>query len=565
MSYEKIHTLGSGGFGTVILARETLSQRLVAIKKLRIEDIQQQDEIIRETMILARFSHPNIVTYYHAFKESGLVNLVMEYCPMGSLLGRINNKPLPILEALTTTINIAKAMEVVHGEGIIHHDIKPANLLLDNENNIKICDFGIANKGGGTVGYLAPEYYSDANHDIDRVKLDVYALGTTFLEMLLGEYPFNAFKKEEILDNDVQRQFLNGFPNWLKDIVIRSIHPDPEKRYASMKVFYQQLEQRNIPNLITKKVIETGKVADEIERLIKRKKWGEAEGKIRYGITNMTTHPKLLYQAGRFFMKKNNLPKAKSFFEVIKKKSTIINIDKELGWILLQENKFSDAISCFSDYIQLNPIDQEAYNLLLECYYRSVQYEIGFELAEIFRKNFPKQLCFMLNAALFAMLMKKELKEELSYYSEIKNNALLFYNESVFTEKHPTWDPKGIPKLESKLLFCDYSFTNNAKINNRLEISLNDEIIDTHTGPIITLGREGYTCNDIQLEGSNISRRHCLIFNSLNNVWLFDLDSYLGTFVEGAKIQNKIMIYGKTNIKIGNNLLTVNSDNRMLV
>lgn len=101
MSYKKIRTLGSGGFGTVILAREIISERLVAIKKLKIEDVDQQNEIIRETRILSSFSHPNIVTYYHAFEEDDLVNLVMEFCPNGSLLDRINHKPVPISEALT--------------------------------------------------------------------------------------------------------------------------------------------------------------------------------------------------------------------------------------------------------------------------------------------------------------------------------------------------------------------------------------------------------------------------------------------------------------------------------
>jgi serine/threonine protein kinase len=565
LSYEKLCTLGSGGYGTVILAREIISKRLVAIKKLKVEEVARQNEIIRETRMLSSFSHTNIVIYYHAFEEQGLINLVMEYCPNGSLKSKIESRPLAIEDALSITIKIAKAMEVVHQKGIIHHDIKPANLLLDADNNIKIGDFGIANQGGGTVAYLAPEYFLGNYSKIDGRKLDIYALGVTFLEMLIGKYPFHELGKEDILSIEALNSLVGQFPLWLKDIIIGAIHPYPEKRFPSMKLFYQQLEQRNIPNIITKKVIEAGKLSTEIERLIKNKRWGEAEGKIKYGITNVATHPKLLYQAGRFFMKKNNLAKAKSFFEVIKKKTTLINLDKELGWIALQENKYSEAISYFSDFIQLNPNDIEAYNLLLECSYRSGQYDTGYELGSIFRSNFPNQVCFKLNVALFLLLLNEGNLGKISFFNDIEYNPIFQYNQSVLGEKKPTWDKNGRPALKSKLLFCDYILINGAKRNPFIEILIDGVPEDVADYPIIPIGKKGYESNTIQLDGSKISRRHCLIFNTLKNVWIYDLNSYYGTFVNGTRVEGKFMIYGKVNIKVGDKEIVVNTDRRKLL
>ena len=113
--------------------------------------------IVREIQAVARFYHPNIATYHHHFSENGLLFLVMEYCAGGSLRGVLAGKKVPTTDAMRWTLALAEALETVHKAGVIHHDIKPDNILFTDNGAIKISDFGIANTGGGTLAYMSPE------------------------------------------------------------------------------------------------------------------------------------------------------------------------------------------------------------------------------------------------------------------------------------------------------------------------------------------------------------------------------------------------------------------------
>jgi serine/threonine protein kinase len=123
------------------------------------KDPENQASILHEIKTVSKLSHPNVINYLHSFIDNGLLYLVMEYCNGGSLLDHILNNDISYNIALEYCSIIASALEYIHDKGVIHHDIKPANILFDINNNLKISDFGISNSLTGTISYLAPEMF----------------------------------------------------------------------------------------------------------------------------------------------------------------------------------------------------------------------------------------------------------------------------------------------------------------------------------------------------------------------------------------------------------------------
>jgi serine/threonine protein kinase len=196
--YQFERVLGKAGFGTVFLVREDVSDRLVAIKRLNNQDANQQDVIIHEVRMVSGFNHPNIVTYHHNYSEDGLLFLVMEYCAGGSVRDAINSRKVSASEALTWIQTLAETLDFVHGRKIIHHDIKPDNILVTETGTLKIADFGIANMGGGTRAYMSPEALAWDENSVLDARVDIYALGVTLMELLTGQNPFFYKSPEEV-------------------------------------------------------------------------------------------------------------------------------------------------------------------------------------------------------------------------------------------------------------------------------------------------------------------------------------------------------------------------------
>lgn len=226
--YQVEKELGRGGFGSVFLAREKVSNRLVAIKKLNDQDEGAQRLIVREIQAVARFYHPNIATYHHHFSENGLLFLVMEYCAGGSLRGVLAGKKVPTTDAMRWTLALAEALETVHKAGVIHHDIKPDNILFTDNGAIKISDFGIANTGGGTLAYMSPEALAWDRRSVRDARVDVYALGVTLMEMLAGRNPFFCLSPEQILALHDRGDFpIQALPHWQQEIILKAINKVP--------------------------------------------------------------------------------------------------------------------------------------------------------------------------------------------------------------------------------------------------------------------------------------------------------------------------------------------------
>ena len=185
-------------------ATDTALERSVAVKVLA-DRYAQQDEararFRREALAAARLSAaPNVVTVFDVAEHDGRPLIVMEYLEGGSVYDRLRTGPVPRDRALTWLAQTAAALDRAHANGIVHRDVKPANLLLDREENVHVSDFGIASASGadmltepgtvlGTAGYISPE---QARGEPATPASDRYALGVVAFELLTGRRPFSG-------------------------------------------------------------------------------------------------------------------------------------------------------------------------------------------------------------------------------------------------------------------------------------------------------------------------------------------------------------------------------------
>ncbi|MEI2674370.1 MAG: serine/threonine-protein kinase [Chitinophagaceae bacterium] len=210
--YRFVKDLGSGGFGKVFLAKEERSENLVAIKQLKNEDKAKQDDIIYEMQMVSKFNHPNIVLYKHHFVQEDLLYIVMEYCPLGSLRDLMRKEKITSTFVWKWMSELTETLQLVHEKEIIHHDIKPDNILFTENRTIKITDFGVANTGAGTRPYMSPEALGWETGAVKDARVDIYALGVTLLELLTKRNPFIGKSAEEIIElHDLKRFWYNRF------------------------------------------------------------------------------------------------------------------------------------------------------------------------------------------------------------------------------------------------------------------------------------------------------------------------------------------------------------------
>src|SRR3954462_10810970 len=196
--------IGSGGMSTVYRAFDSVLERRVAVKLMHREiaaDTDQLERFRREAPAVAQLSHPHIVGVIDAGEEDGRPYIVFEYVEGETLKDRIRRLGrLPVDEAIAYAIEIARALGAAHARGIVHRDVKPQNVLVDDEGSAKVTDFGIARSMDdsgltadgrvlGTTDYVSPE--QALGHDVNG-QSDIYSLGIVLYEMLTGDVPFHG-------------------------------------------------------------------------------------------------------------------------------------------------------------------------------------------------------------------------------------------------------------------------------------------------------------------------------------------------------------------------------------
>ena len=258
--YEIVKTIGEGGMANVYLANDTILEREVAIKVLR-GDLSDDEKFIRrfkrEALSVSNLSHPNNVEVYDVGEEDGNYYIVMEYIN-GKTLKQLLQKrgALTLTEVIDIMSQLADGLSHAHEAYIIHRDIKPQNIMIEDNGLIKITDFGIAtainstqltqtNSVMGSVHYLPPE---QANGKGSTIKSDIYSLGILMYELLSGSVPFKGDNAVEIALKHMKEKIPSirkqnpTIPQSVENIIIKSTAKNPKNRYETVKEMYTDLQ-----------------------------------------------------------------------------------------------------------------------------------------------------------------------------------------------------------------------------------------------------------------------------------------------------------------------------------
>lgn len=252
--YEVLRELGSGGTSVVFQARDGESGHLVAVKVLTKERLE--DRFSREAERLSQLSHPNLVGFLEVGKHEGRDFLVMEYLPGGDLANYLRGKGSD--ETLAVFIEICAGLGYLHSRGIVHRDVKPANILLDEKGHPKLTDLGSARqvdrqtritRAGsilGTYAYLAPEQIQSADAG---PAADLYSLGVCLFEALTGRRPFTVKNEFKLMKAHLEEappslhKFRPELPSSLEGLIASLLEKKPEARPTTAKVVSRMLER----------------------------------------------------------------------------------------------------------------------------------------------------------------------------------------------------------------------------------------------------------------------------------------------------------------------------------
>ena len=259
-NYEIVDFIGKGGMGVVMKAIDRELDREVALKIMdsRLSDDAGFVQRFRtEARSQAKLKHANIVNVYAMGESEAGLYIAMEYIDGPDLSQRLKEEgALPLEEAISYILQIARAVDHAHIKGIIHRDIKPSNVVVDPLDRVKVTDFGLAKhqdmrltvtgSSGGTIAYSSPEQLKSLKEADTRS--DIYAIGMTFYEMVCGSLPF--LEDSAIA---VQKRILQGkipapeelnptLPQQVSDIIKKATQKDPSKRYPTAKELVSDLE-----------------------------------------------------------------------------------------------------------------------------------------------------------------------------------------------------------------------------------------------------------------------------------------------------------------------------------
>ncbi|UQD51664.1 Stk1 family PASTA domain-containing Ser/Thr kinase [Bacillus methanolicus] len=266
--YKILKMIGGGGMANVYLAHDMILDRDVAVKMLRL-DFANDEEFIRrfhrEAQSATSLAHPNIVSIYDVGEENDLYYIVMEYVDGQTLKQYIlQNSPIPTETALEIMQQLTSAISHAHQNDIVHRDIKPHNILLDKNGNVKVTDFGIAmalsatsitqtNSVLGSVHYLSPE---QARGGMANKKSDIYSLGIVMFEMLTGRLPFSGESAVSIALKHLQsetpslKRWNSSIPQSVENVVLKATAKDPFHRYESVDEMEEDIRTALDPHRI---------------------------------------------------------------------------------------------------------------------------------------------------------------------------------------------------------------------------------------------------------------------------------------------------------------------------
>ena len=252
-AYKIVASLGSGGMGEVFQAEHTVTRRVEAMKILAASSEPEHDQrFLREIQLQAHLNHPNIAVVHNAFWQDGHLIMIMELIEGRSLRSMLENGKLPLPVALDYARQALRALDYAHGQGVVHRDISPANMIVTDAGVLKLTDFGLAKsktdirltQTGTIVGslyYTSPEQVQ--GQAVVDLRSDIYSLGALLFEMLTGTKLFNCDKPFSLMQAHVGQSPLRAselcpsLPPELDEILFKALEKDREKRFQSAELF----------------------------------------------------------------------------------------------------------------------------------------------------------------------------------------------------------------------------------------------------------------------------------------------------------------------------------------
>ena len=264
LHYKILEKIGAGGMGVVYKAEDTRLKRDVAIKFLP-HQFTASDELRErfkvEAQATATLNHPNIAVI-HAIEEiNDEMFIVMEYIDGHELRQKTGSTPLTLKETLDIALQVASGLCAAHDKGVVHRDIKSANIMVTNKGQVKILDFGLAKiRGGshltkvgmtlGTVEFMSPEQTQGKEAD---QRSDIWSLGVVLYEMLTGRLPFEGKYEQAVLysilneDPHPIRELRNDVSSELAQVIEKTLQKDPANRYQNCQDLYDDLKRIQSP------------------------------------------------------------------------------------------------------------------------------------------------------------------------------------------------------------------------------------------------------------------------------------------------------------------------------
>lgn len=264
-NYQVIEKIGEGAVGIVYKAVDTRLNRRVALKFLSAGDIPDRvskERFMQEARAAAALNHPNIITVYEINEFEGQMYIAMEFIDGLTLQEKFIGpasaaaKPVAIADIVEIAIRTCEGLNAAHQKGIIHRDIKPQNIMVNNENRVKILDFGTAKLKKvkkltrqytilGTLYYMSPEQFN--NEELDP-RTDIWALGVVLFELITGRLPFNGDTPEAILYSILNNEpppipgIRPGIPARLEQVVKKALAKDRHQRYPDIRAVMKDLQ-----------------------------------------------------------------------------------------------------------------------------------------------------------------------------------------------------------------------------------------------------------------------------------------------------------------------------------